>query len=75
MKNKRIEDKRIRNPVSPESSWRRALKDSENFRHSQKFFWAIEITGVSILGAIGGLVGFFKPLVVLILFNSLYILV
>jgi len=40
-----------------ESVWRRAWKDTENFRNSAKFFWIWEVTGAAVAGVIGGMIG------------------
>ena len=40
-----------------ESVWRRAWKDTDNFRSSAKFFWIAEVMGAAVAGVIGGMVG------------------
>jgi len=40
-----------------ESVWRRAWKDTETFRKSAKFFWIWEVTGATVAGVIGGIIG------------------
>jgi len=40
-----------------ESTWRRAWKDTESFRQTAKSFWAVEVVGAAVFGAVGGTVG------------------
>lgn len=38
--------------MAKETAWRRALRDSESFRHSGKFFWGFEVLGAAALAAV-----------------------
>jgi len=40
-----------------ESVWRRAWKDTENFRNTAKFFWVWEVSGAAVTGVVGGIIG------------------
>lgn len=41
-----------------ESTWRRALTDTDRFRQSARSFWAFEVVGAAIFGILGGYLGF-----------------
>lgn len=41
-----------------DSTWHKAIEDTERFRKSLKFFLGLEIAGAAMLGLIGGYVGF-----------------
>jgi len=38
--------------IENQTSWRRALSDSESFRHSGRFFWGCEVLGAAAFAAI-----------------------
>lgn len=40
-----------------ESVWRRAWKDTKEFRNSDRFFWGWEVMGAAVAGVIGGMIG------------------